>query len=94
MNIQKKEKKVILTKDFIRLKNDITVQMVVFMRLIKIKLIKDRKPHKDNNLPDNFKEKWYLYETYSCDRCPNISSCKHKILRFKTTEFNHEMNNS
>ena len=78
-------------KDFIRVKNGYICPNGRFMRLIKIKPIKHRKPHKDDNLPDNCKEKWYHYETYSCDGCPNINSCKHKTLIFKTTELNHEM---
>jgi len=78
-------------KDFIRVKNGYICPNGRFMRLVKIKPIKHRKPHKDDNLPDNCKEKWYHYETYSCDGCPNINSCKHKTLIFKTTELNHEM---
>ncbi len=61
------------------------------MRLVKIKPIQHRKPHKDDNLPNNYKEKQYHYETYSCTGCPNINSWKHKTLKFKTTEPNHKM---
>ena len=78
-------------KDFIRVKNGYICPNGRFMRLIKIKPIKHRKSHKDDNLPDNCKEKWYHYETYSCTGCPNINSCKHKTLKFKTTELNHKM---
>lgn len=67
-------------KDFKRVKNGYICSFDCFRRLIKVRLVKHRKPHKDDGLPDNCKTKKYVFETNSCNGCPNIQNCKHKRL--------------
>ena len=71
-------------KLFKRVKNGYICPMGRFMRLIKVKLVKHRKPHPDDGLPDNCKEKTFYFQT-NCEGCPNIENCKHKTLKEKTT---------
>ena len=78
-------------KDFERVKNGYICPEGHFMRLTKVKPIKHRKPHKDDGLPDNCREKRYFFETYSCKGCPNIENCKNKTLVIKSTDLNFEM---
>lgn len=61
------------------------------MRLIKVKTMKHWNPHKDDGLPDNYKAKRYFFETYSCNGCSNIETCKHKTLVIQSTDVNFEM---
>ena len=78
-------------KGFERVKNGYICPDKRFMRLIKVKTVKHRKPHPDDGLPDNCKEKRYYFETYSCKGCSNIETCKHKTLVIKSTDLNFEM---
>ena len=78
-------------KDFKRVKNGYICPNNRFMRLIKVKTMKHRKPHKDDGLPDNCKTKRYFFETYSCEGCSNIENCKHKTLVIQSTDLNFEM---
>lgn len=89
-NLEKK-RKYSSKKDFERVKNGYICPNGRFMRLIKVKSMKHRKPHKEDGLPDNCKTKRYFFEAYSCKGCSNIENCKHKTLVFQSTDVNFEM---
>lgn len=38
-----------------------------------------RKPHKEDNLPDIFKKKIHIFETYSCKGCSQSENCIKRI---------------
>ena len=78
-------------KDFERVKNGYICPFGRFMRLIQVKMVKHRKPHKDDGLPDNCKTKKYIFETYSCKGCPNIDNCKHKRLVVHISDLIYQM---
>ena len=79
-------------KGFTRVKNGYTCPIGRFMRHLKPIPIKHRKPHKDDNLPDNCKKKRHIFETYSCNGCPNSENCIKKI-EDRISDLNYEMTN-
>ena len=87
----KRKEKIHLKKDFERVKNGYICPFGRFMRLIQVKMVKHRKPHKDDGLPDNCKTKKYIFETYSCKGCPNIDNCKHKRLVAHISDLIYQM---
>ena len=90
-NEQEEKRKDSSKKDFERVKNGYICPEGRFMRLTKVKPIKHRKPHKDDGLPDNCREKRYFFETYSCKGCSNIENCKNQTLIIQSTDLNFEM---
>ena len=90
-NEQEEKRKYSSKKDFERVKNGYICPEGRFMRLTKVKTIKHRKPHKDDGLPDNCKQKRYFFETCSCKGCSNIENCKNKTLVIQSTDLNFEM---
>lgn len=78
-------------KGFKRVKNGYTCPFGRFMSLVRSKPIKQRKPHKDDALPDICKEKYYVYKTISCEGCPNIDGCKNKSITEHNSELAHQM---
>lgn len=90
-NEQEEKRKDSSKKDFERVKNGYICPEGRFMRLTKVKPIKHRKPHKDDGLPDNCRQKRYFFETNSCKGCSNIENCKNKTLVIQSTDLNFEM---
>ena len=78
-------------KGFIRVKNGYRCPQGKLMRLVKVRKINHRKPHPDDLLPDRCKKKTFIFETESCEGCPNIDTCKHKVIKDQYSWLHYNM---
>ena len=67
-------------KGFKRVKNGYLCPFGRLMKCIGSQLVKHRKPHPDDELPDNCKTRKYVFKSDSCKGCPNIDRCKNKLI--------------
>ena len=78
-------------KGLTRVKNGYKCQNGRLIKFIESITVKHRKPHKDDNLPDNCKTKRFIFECHSCRGCSNIDNCKNKRLTDHISELIFDM---